>query len=214
MRLVELSHVIHPGMVTYPGFPGPEVTAYLTRDASRSRYAPGTTFEINRICLIGNTGTYVDAPVHRYAEGADLSGIPLDRLADLPGVVVPAAGPAIGASAFTGYPVQGRAVLVHTGWDQHWGTERYFEGHPYLTGALATWLVQSGAVLVGIDSLNIDGTDGPERPVHSTLLAHDVPVVEHLCGLAEVPERGGRFFAVPAKIKAFHTFPVRAFVLA
>jgi kynurenine formamidase len=214
MRLVELSHVIHPGMVTYPGLPGPEVSAYLTREASKSRYAPGTTFEINRICLIGNTGTYVDAPVHRYAEGADLSGIPLDRLADLPGVVVPAAGPAIGASAFDGVVVEGHAVLVHTGWDRHFGTGAYGgPDHPYLTAEAVEWLVRHEVALVGIDSVNIDNSRDGTRPAHSGLLAAGVPIVEHLTGLDRLPSNGFRFHAAPPPLAGMGSFPVRAYAV-
>jgi arylformamidase len=216
-RLIDVSHTIEHGMITYQGLPGPVISDHLTREASRSHYAPGTEFIISKIEMMANTGTYLDSPFHRYADGKDLAALPLTSLADLDCVVARVLARherAIDRLPLTEADVRGRAVLVHTGWDEHWGTERYFMGHPYLTGALATWLVTAGAVLVGIDSLNIDGTDGQERPVHSTLLAHDVPVVEHLCGLAAVPERGGRFFAVPAKIKALHTFPVRAFVLA
>ncbi len=215
-RLIDLSHTVEDGQVTYKGLPGPVISDHLTREASRTHYAPGTEFYIGKIEMVANTGTYVDSPFHRYADGKDLAALPLTSLADLDCVVARVLARherAIDRLPLTEADVRGRAVLVHTGWDQHWGTERYFEGHPYLTGALATWLVAAGAVLVGIDSLNIDGTDGGERPVHSTLLAHDVPIVEHLCGLADVPERGGRFFAVPAKVKAFGTFPVRAFVL-
>src|SRR5262249_39131027 len=154
MRLVELSHVVHPGMVTYPGLPGPEVTPHLTREGSKAVYAPGTTFEINRISLIGNTGTYVDAPVHRYADGVDLAGLPLDRLADLPGVVVPAPGPGIDATTLAGCPIEGHAVLVHTGWSRHFGTEAYGSpDHPYLTADAVELLVRKGAALVGIDSV-------------------------------------------------------------
>ncbi len=204
-------------MITYKGLPGPVISDHLTREASRSHYAPGTEFYIGKIEMVANTGTYLDSPFHRYPEGKDLADLPLSSLADLDCVVARVLARherAIDRLPLSEHDVSGRAVLVHTGWDAYWGTERYFEGHPYLTGALAAWLVSAGAVLVGIDSLNIDGTDGLDRPVHSTLLAHDVPVVEHLCGLEAVPDRGGRFFAVPAKIKAFHTFPVRAFVLA
>jgi arylformamidase len=163
--------------------------------------------------MVANTGTYVDSPFHRFADGRDLSQLPLEQLADLETVVVRASGPgrAIDREAFDGVEVKGRAVLVHTGWDRHWRTEAYFEGHPYLTEAAAVALAERGAVFVGIDSLNIDDTGDPRRPVHTTLLGNNVPIAEHLCGLAAVPARGARFFAVPVKVKAFGTFPVRAF---
>ncbi|HEV8675554.1 MAG TPA: cyclase family protein [Methylomirabilota bacterium] len=216
-RLVDVSHTVEHGMVTYKGLPAPVICDYLTREASRAHYAAGTEFYIGKIEMVANTGTYLDSPFHRYADGKDLAALPLDSLANLECVVAQVAadeGAAIDRLPLTERDVRGRAVLVHTGWDRHWGTDRYFERHPHLTGALAEWLAQAGAVLVGIDSLNIDGIDTGERPVHSVLLGHDIPIVEHLRGLAAVPERDGRFFAVPVKVKALGTFPVRAFVLA
>jgi arylformamidase len=214
-RLVDLSHTVEHGLVTYKGLPAPVICDFLSREASRARYAEGTEFHIGRIDMVANTGTYVDSPFHRYAQGKDLAALPLESLANLECVVVRAAP---GASTIDRLPlsesdVRGRAVLVHTGWDRHWNTERYYEGHPHLGGAVAEWLVRAGAVLVGIDSLNIDGTATGARPVHSTLLAHDIPIVEHLCGLEALPERGSRFFAVPVKVKALGTFPVRAFAV-
>jgi kynurenine formamidase len=212
--LLDLSHVVEDGMTTYPGIPGPVVCDFLSREASRAHYAPGTEFHIGRIDMVANTGTYVDAPFHRYPDGADLAGLPLESLADLDAVVVRAPfgrGRAIDASAFAGLDVRGRAVLVHTGWSAHWRTERYLSGHPHLTGAAAVLLREGGARLVGIDLLNIDGTDGGERLVHTELLRHDVPVCEHLTRLDGVPDRGARFFAVPVKVRAMGTFPVRAF---
>ena len=213
-RLIDVSHAVEPGLITYKGFPTPVMCDFLSREASRAKYAPGTEFQIDRIDMVGNTGTYVDSPFHRYADGKDLSELPLESLANLDCLVVRhAGGRAIERVPFTADEVRGRAVLFHTGWDRHWKTEAYFTGHPHLTGALAEWLVRAGAVLVGIDSLNIDSTDTGERPVHSTLLRRDIPIAEHLRGLAELPERGGRLFAVPVKVKRFGTFPVRAFVL-
>jgi len=215
-RMIDVSHTVERGMVTYKGLPAPVICDFLTREASRASYAPGTEFYIGKIEMVANTGTYVDSPFHRYSQGKDLTALPLESLANLDCVVarVPTghAG-AIDRLELTEADVRGRAVLVHTGWDRHWGTERYFDGHPYLTGELAQWLVSAGAVLVGIDSLNIDGIATRERPVHSTLLGHDVPVVEHLRGLEALPDRGSRFFAVPVKVKGFGTFPVRAFAL-
>jgi kynurenine formamidase len=211
--LIDLSHTVEHGLETYRGLPAPVICDFLSREASRERYAPGTEFHIGRIDMVANTGTYVDSPFHRFAEGHDLSQLALEQLADLDAVVVRAPGPgrAIDRDAFDGLDVRGRAVLVHTGWDRHWTTEAYFEGHPYLTEAAAATLAERGAVLVGIDSLNIDDTGDPRRPVHTTLLGADIPIAEHLCGLAALPDRGARFFAVPVKVKAFGTFPVRAF---
>jgi arylformamidase len=214
-RLVDLSHVVEHGMVTLKGFPAPVICDYLSREASRAIYAPGTEFHIGRIDMIANTGTYVDAPFHRWADGADLAELPLESLANLPAVVVrrEGAGRATDADAFAGLDVRGKAVLVHTGHARHWGTDAYHEGHPFLTRAAAEHLAAAGAVLVGIDSLNIDDTADPERPVHSVLLRAGIPVCEHLRGLETVPDGGFRFFAVPVKVRAFGTFPVRAFAL-
>ena len=214
--LVDLSHTIAHGTRTYPGLPAPVIGDFLSREESRGKYAPGTEFSIGRIEMVGNTGTYVDAPFHRYADGADLAGIALDRLANLPGIVVRAAGRkerALGAEIFDGLDVAGRAVLVHTGWSRLWGTEAYFVGHPYLTAEAARRLADGGAGLVGIDAVNIDGIDGGDRPVHSTLLARGIPIVEHLTGLDRVPAGDFRFFAVPAKVAGLGSFPVRAFAL-
>jgi arylformamidase len=215
-RLVELNHVVTAGMVTYPGLPGPEITPHLTREASRERYAPGTEFAIDRISMVGNTGTYVDSPYHRYAGGTDLAGLPLSSVADLPAVVVRLTGSrerGIGPGALAAYEVTGAAVLLHTGWDVHWGTERYGQGAPYLTGAAASALVDRGARLVGIDSVNIDSADGGERPAHSILLAAGVPVLEHLTGLDQLPVTGARLHAAPLRVRDFGTFPVRAYAV-
>jgi len=214
-RFVELSHMIEHGTLTYPGLPAPEISDFLGREESRRRYAPGTEFQIGRITMVGNTGTYLDSPFHRYAGGADLAELPLSSLADLPGIVLRAAGSAraIGADAFETLDVAGRAVLVHTGFDRHWGTPAYFERNPHLTAGAAAWLAESGAALVGIDSVNVDSIDGGERPAHSALLARGIPVVEHLTGLAALPDSGFRFFAVPPKVRGFGTFPVRAFAI-
>jgi arylformamidase len=215
-RLIDVSHVVEHGLVTYRGLPAPIVCDYLSREASRSRYCPGTEFQIGRIEMVGNTGTYVDSPFHRHPGGKDLSELPLRSLANLDCLVarVPFQGDRpIDRLPFTADEVRGRAVLVQTGWDRHWRTSQYHEGHPYLTGELAEWLVAAGAAFVGIDAFNIDCVDTGERPVHSILLAHDIPICEHLCGLEALPDRGSRFFAVPVKVKAFGTFPVRAFGL-
>ncbi|SDC09708.1 Kynurenine formamidase [Actinokineospora iranica] len=213
-NLVDLSHPIRHGMVTYPGLPGPEISDHLGRAESRAHYGPGTEFHIGRITMVANTGTYLDSPFHRYADGADLAALPLDRLADLDGIVVDAGGRrVIGRAALLGREVAGRAVLVRTGWDTRWGTEEYFTGHPHLTADAADWLVAQGAALVGIDSLNIDDTDDPARPVHTALLGAGIPVVEHLRGLDRLPPAGFRFHAVPAPVVGFGTFPVRAYAV-
>jgi arylformamidase len=214
IRLVELSHPIDAGMTTYPGLPGPEITPHLTREASRANYAPGTEFAIDRISMIGNTGTYLDSPYHRYPDGVDLAGLPLEALAALPAIVArltDAADRAIDVAALAALDVSGRAVLLHTGWDRHWGTDRYGHGNPYLTSDAARWLVDNGARLVGIDALNIDDPADGARPAHSLLLAAGIPIVEHLTGLHELPPTGAQFTAVPPRIHQLGTFPVRAF---
>jgi arylformamidase len=211
MRLVDLSHPIHAGMVTYPGLPAPEIASHLTREDSRRVYAPGTEFDISRITMVGNTGTYLDSPFHRYADGTDLAGLPLESLVDLPALVVTVADRAIDVAHLAELDVAGRAVLLHTGWDRHWRTEAYGTGAPYLTAGGARWLAERGAALVGIDSVNIDSTEGGERPAHSTLLAAGIPVVEHLTGLDALPAAGARFTAVPPRVVGFGTFPVRAY---
>jgi arylformamidase len=214
MPLIDLSHTIEHGMTTYPGLPGPLICDYLSREASRSQYAPGVEFQIGKIEMVANTGTYLDSPFHRYAAGKDLSQLPLESLAGLDGVVVrvsPAAGRAISRRSFEAIELEGKAVLVNTGWDVHWRSERYLSNNPFLTRDAAEYLVSQGAVLVGIDSLNIDDIGDPTRPVHSTLLGADIPIVEHMCNLAGLPDRQFRFFAVPAKVAGFGTWPVRAF---
>jgi arylformamidase len=215
-RLVDLSHPIEHGMETYRGLPGPIIEDHLSREASRSHYAPGTEFHIGRITMVANTGTYLDAPAHRFANGDDVAALPLSTLAGLEGIVVRVTGSrerAISASAFAAVDVRGRAVLVHTGWDRHWRTEAYFTGHPFLTAEAAAHVRDAGAALVGIDSLNVDDTDDGARPAHTTLLAGGIPVVEHLTGLDRLPLQGFRFFAVPAPVHGMGTFPVRAFAV-
>ena len=212
--LVELSHVIRAGMITYPGLPGPSIAPHLTREASRGRYAPGTEFAIDQLTLVGNTGTYLDAPYHRYADGADLSAVPLESTVDLPATVVRvtgAEGLAIDVGALAGLDVRGRAVLLHTGDDARFGTQGYAEDAHFLTRAGAAWLVDQGAALVGIDAVNIDDAGDGSRPAHSLLLAAGIPVVEHLTGLGQLPPTGARFTAVPLQIEGFGTIPVRAF---
>jgi len=214
MTPIDLSHTIEHGMITYRGLPAPLICDYLSREASRKLYAEGTEFHIGRIDMVANTGTYLDSPFHRYAHGKDLSELPLTSLAGLEGVVVRSDAMAITREAFEGLDLQNKAVLVQTRWDWHWRTDAYFEGHPFLTEDAALFLKQSGVKLVGIDSYNIDDTRGKTRPVHSTLLGAEIPIVEHMTGLEQLPEAGFRFFAVPPKIKAFGTFPVRAFAMA
>jgi arylformamidase len=201
-------------MTTYPGLPGPIICDYLSREASRARYAPGVEFQIGKIEMVANTGTYLDSPFHRYAHGRDLSQLSLDSLANLDAVVVriPSdSGRAISPDAFDGIELEGKAVLVHTGWDIHWGSERYLSGHPFLTAEAAQFLLDQSVSLVGIDSLNIDDTADLARPVHSALLGAEVPIVEHMCNLKSLPRQGFRFFAIPAKVAGFGTWPVRAF---
>ena len=213
-RLVELSHVIRAGMTTYPGLPGPVIAPHLTRQASRQHYAPGTEFAIDQLTLVGNTGTYLDAPFHRYPDGADLSAISLEQTVDLPAVVVRMAGApqhGIDVGALAALDVHGAAVLLHTGDDARFGTPACSEDRHFLTRAGAAWLVDHGAALVGIDALNIDDTADAERPAHSLLLAASIPVVEHLTGLSQLPPTGARFTAVPLRIEATGTIPVRAF---
>lgn len=214
-RLIDVSHTVEHGMVTYRGLPAPIVCDWMSREASRAKYAAGTEFQIGKIEMVANTGTYVDSPFHRYENGRDLSELPLESVADLDCLVVRVdrdAGRPIDEVPVSPGDVKGRAVLFHTGWDRHWRTDAYFEQHPHLTARAAEWLVKAGAVLVGIDSFNIDSTDTGERPVHSILLARDIPICEHMRGLGGVPDRGGRFTAAPVKVKGFGTFPVRAFV--
>jgi len=213
-KLIDLSHTVEHGMITYKGLPAPIICDYLSREASRARYAAGTEFQIGKIEMVANTGTYLDSPFHRYANGHDLSQLKLESLANLDCIVVRVterASRAIDRLPFDIAEVKGKALLFHTGWDAHWRTDQYFEGHPHLTGKLAESLVTAGVTLVGIDSFNIDSTDDGTRPVHSALLGASIPIVEHMCGLAAVPERGARFFAVPVKVKGMGTFPVRAF---
>ena len=211
-RFVDVSHTVEHGMITYRGLPAPLISDFLSREESRQRYAEGTEFQIGRIEMVANTGTYLDSPFHRFMDGKDLSQLPLSSIANLDGIVIRAGGcKEIDASFFSEADVRGKAVLVHTGWDVHWGTDRYFEGHPFLKADAARFLIDSGARLVGIDSLNIDDTVDASRPVHSILLRSDVPIVEHLCQLGSLPDRGFKFFAVPVKVKGFGTFPVRAF---
>jgi arylformamidase len=210
-RLVDLSHVIEHGMVTYQGLPGPHICDYWTREGSAEHYDDGSSFQIGRIDMVANTGTYLDAPFHRYADGSDLAGLDLTRLVSLPGLKARAAAQAVDADAFEDLDVAGKAVLVETGWDRHWRTDAYATSHPFLTEAAARLLVARGAKLVGIDSYNIDDTSTRTRPVHTILLGAGVLICEHMTNLAALPAAGFAFSAVPPKVAGMGTFPVRAF---
>ncbi len=214
-KLIDLSHSIINGMVTYPGVTPPIICDFLSREASKSLYADGVSFCINQINMPANTGTYIDSPFHRYADGFDLAQLPLHSVANLEVVVCRPSKKqrAIGVENFEGLDIAGKAVLVETGWSQHWGTEQYNHGHPYLTSESALYLKNNKAALVGIDSLNIDDTDDPSRPVHSVLLGSNIPIVEHMCNIGEVPDTGSIFHAAPVKIQEFGTFPVRAYAV-
>ena len=212
--LVDVSHVVEHGMVTYKGLPAPLVCDFLSREASKALYAEGTTFQIAKIEMVANTGTYLDTPFHRYEDGCDLSGLRLEQLVALDAVVIRMSKPtsrAIDREAFEGADLRGKAVLIHTGWSKHFGTDQYFEGHPFLTAAAAAYLKEQGATLVGIDSFNIDDIADLSRPVHSTLLRAGILIVEHLTNLDRLPLCGIAFSAVPPKIAGVGTFPVRAF---
>jgi kynurenine formamidase len=212
--LIDLSQVITDGLVTYNGLPAPVICDYLSREDSKKYYEEGTEFQIGKIEMVANTGTYLDCPFHRYANGKDISQIMLERLVDLPATLVHAdyrKSLAVTADAFRSHPVKGRAVLVHTGWAEHWNTERYFSGHPFLTREAAAYLKDEGAILVGIDSHNIDDTSGKSRPVHTILLGAEILITEHMCNLESIPEGSFTFSAVPPKFKGVGTFPVRAF---
>ncbi len=214
-KLIDLSQTVEDGLITYKGLPAPLICDFLSREESKSHYAEGTTFNIGKIEMVGNSGTYLDSPFHRYADGKDLSELALEQLAHLEGIVfrVPAGQTSIEPDLFGTIDLNGKAVLIHTGWAKHWNTDQYFEGHPFLTAAAAEYLKAAGAVLVGIDSLNIDDISGGERPVHTILLGADILIVEHMCNLEQLPDTGFRFHAAPVKVKDFGTFPVRAYAL-
>ncbi|HNM86833.1 MAG TPA: cyclase family protein, partial [Mycobacterium sp.] len=209
------SHRIRAGLTTYPGLPAPVITPHLTREQSREKYAPGTEFAMDVITMVGNTGTYLDSPFHRYAHGVDLAGLDLATLVGLPAEVfhlTELRGRGIGVDLLAGRDLQGAAVLLHTGWDRHFGSAEYGSGAPYLSADGALYLIDAGAVLVGVDSVNIDDIEsGGERPAHTLLLGAGVHVVEHLTNLGALPETGARFTAAPPAIEGFGTFPVRAF---
>jgi kynurenine formamidase len=211
-HIVDLSHVIANGTITYPGLPGPVISDHMSREDSRSRYAPGYEFQIGRIDMVSNTGTYLDTPFHRYADGHDLSGLDLERVVNVPGLLVDATGAQeAGVHLLDGHDVTGKAVLFHTGWDKHWGTEGYGDSsHPFVSVRSAERLVEAGAAVVGTDSVNIDDTRGGERPIHSVLLAAGIPIIEHLCQLGQLAGRPFRFTATPPAVSGMGTVPVRA----
>ena len=215
LKLIDLSHPIEDGMITYTGLPGPEISDHLSREASRHHYAEGTTFQIGKINMVANTGTYIDAPFHRFKAGKDLCQLSLESVANLDGMLF-RANPefrTITPDLFKNRKIKGSAVLIHTGWDKHWRTDAYFENHPYLTRESAEYLKSAGAALVGIDSLNIDDNTDGTRPAHTVLLDSEIPIVEHLCGLEILPDTGFKFFAMPAPVQGMGSFPVRAFAV-
>ncbi|MES2119831.1 MAG: cyclase family protein [Pseudomonadota bacterium] len=215
-KIVDLSHVITEGMVTYKGLPGPHICDFLSREQSAANYDDGSTFQIGKIEMVANTGTYVDVPSHRFADGQDLSEVGIEAFADLPAVVVRQpfeSGLAVGVEAFRRLDVRGKAVLIATGWDRHWGSDAYYHEHSFVTAEAAEWLVANAATLVGIDSHNIDDTRIRTRPVHTTLLRAGIVICEHMTNLGALPDVGFRFTAAPPKVKGMGTFPVRAYAL-
>jgi arylformamidase len=212
-EIVDLSQVIEHGMVTYKGLPAPHICDFWAREGSAANYDDGSSFQSGRIDMVANTGPYLDSPFHRYADGKDLAQLRLESLADLPGVVVRARTVAVDVADLQALDVSGKAVLVHTGWDEHWRTDDYFGRHPFLTAAAADWLAENGAALVGIDSCNIDDMHARARPVHTRLLGADIPICEHMTGLGQLPDQGFRFAAVPPKVAGMGTFPVRAYAV-
>jgi len=215
-KIIDLSHVITDGMVTYKGLPGPHICDFLSREQSAANYDDGSTFQIGRIDMVANTGTYVDVPSHRFADGKDLSEMGVEAFANLPGIVVRKpfeSGLAVDVDVFEGLEVEGKAVLVATGWDRNWGSEAYYSDHSFLTPEAAEYLIANGAALVGIDSHNIDDTRVRTRPVHTALLGAGIPICEHMTNLGALPDSGFRFAAAPPKLKGMGTFPVRAYAV-
>jgi arylformamidase len=212
--LIDLSHIIENGLITYKGLPAPIICDYLSRENSKQFYEEGTTFQIGKIEMVSNTGTYIDCPFHRFENGKDLSEVGLEKFADIEGIVIRVPYTkqlAVTAELLVNYDIKGRAVLIHTGWTEYWNTATYYSGHPYLTEGAARYLKEAGAKLVGIDSHNIDNTEGRTRPVHTVLLGAEILIVEHMCNLEALPGSGFKFSAVPPKFKGVGTFPVRAF---
>ncbi|MBB3054544.1 cyclase family protein [Mucilaginibacter gotjawali] len=210
--LIDLSHTIFDGLITYKGLPAPIICDYLSRENSKQFYEAGTEFQIGKIEMVTNTGTYLDCPFHRFEHGKDLSEIALEQCAELDAITINASDTtAIGKEYFAGKDLENKAILVYTNWARHWNTVNYFEGHPYLTEEAAIYLRDAGVRLVGIDSHNIDNTAGKTRPVHTTLLGAEILICEHLCNLDKLPGSGFQFNAVPPKIKGAGTFAVRAY---
>jgi len=210
--LVDLSHTIFDGLITYKGLPAPIICDFLSRETSRQIYQEGTEFQIAKIEMVANTGTYMDCPFHRYEHGLDFSQIDVSEFVDIEGIAIDARNQtSIGKEYFEGYDLRNKAVIVYTDWSRHWNTESYFEGHSYLTEDAAIYLRDSGVKLVGIDSLNIDSIGGKDRPVHTILLGANILIVEHLTNLAGLPGKEFYFSAVPPKIKGMGSFPVRAY---
>ena len=215
-QFIDLSHDIVAGMTTYPGLPAPHITTHISREESGERLGSGASFHIGRVDMVANTGTYLDSPWHFHEDGVDLAGLALERLADLPLTVVrrtPQEPPGIEVDVLPAHSIAGHAVLFHTGWDRHWGTDSYGVGAPFLTEGLVAALVEREVALAGIDSVNIDDVADGRRPAHSQLLGNGIPIVEHMTNLAALPDSGGRFYAVPPKVRSFGTFPVRAFAI-
>jgi arylformamidase len=211
-HLIDLSHTIFDGLITYKGLPAPIICDYLSREKAKDFYEEGTTFQIGKIEMVTNTGTYLDCPFHRYADGKDLSEIAVQQLVDLEAITIDADQVTeVGIDFFKGKEIRNRAVLVKTNWSRHWNTEKYFENHPYITAEAAEYLRSCEVKLVGIDSHNIDDTRKKSRPVHTTLLAAEIFIVEHLTNLDKLPESGYWFNALPPKFKSVGTFPVRAY---
>lgn len=212
-RFIDLSHCIENGMITYQGMPGPAISDYRSREDSRASYTEGVEFHIGRIEMVANTGTYIDSPFHRYSSGKDLSQLALESIADLPGICIAAVHRSIDVEALEGRELGGKAVLICTGWSRYWRTGKYGEDPPFLTRRAADFLASAKAVLVGIDSMNIDDIHDKSRPVHSILLNANIQIVEHLTNLGELATGTFRFFAIPAPVKSFGSFPVRAFAI-
>lgn len=216
MRFIELNHVIRNGMITYKGLPGPSISEYISREESRNHYDPGTEFSISKIDMVGNTGTYIDSPYHRYPDGKDFESILLKDLAHLDGVVIriPPEIQSIGIELFYEKNIKNKAVLINTGWSNNWGTDQYFNGeHPYITKEAAEYLVKEEVCIVGIDSYNIDDINDRSRPAHSILLKAEIPIIEHMCNLEKLPDSGFWFYAVPERIMGMASLPVRAFAM-
>lgn len=213
--LIDVSHSVEHGMITYKGLPAPIICDYLSREASKKNYQKGTSFQIGTVTMASNTGTYVDVPFHRYEDGKDLSEFQLSRLANLDGIKIDISSSvkSIEVEHLKNFDLRNKAVLLNTGWSKHWRTEHYFENHPFVSESAANYLLEQGVLFVGIDSHNIDDTNGDTRPCHSILLANDIAICEHMTNLSELPVSGFKFFAVPVKMKGMGTFPVRAFGL-